>query len=95
MFFNLSHNSNLTPTLYHSSTDMTMKFPNGIMIQTRAVSYSVAITTAWGSAYESAQIDLGNWHESFAEVPVMNINAKTNTSVSYLTIAKHQPGNAD
>lgn len=59
-----------------------VKFPDGTMICTKTVSGTNAITTPFGSWYESAEIDLGAWPQTFAEIPL----AVSVSNVTYLAM---------
>lgn len=66
-------NSNLTYT--SNSNGKCWKFPNGMQICTKTVTFgSVACSTAWGSVYETASLSLGNFAVAFLETPVINVS---------------------
>lgn len=50
-----------------------IKYIDGTMICTKKVSQSVAVTTAWGSMYEGGPVALGNFAQTFIDVPTVNI----------------------
>ena len=51
-----------------------IKFPDGTMICWGVKSYgSLSFSSSWGSVYETARFELGNFSQSFAEVPVVTL----------------------
>lgn len=50
------------------------KFANGTLICWKYVTLNnVAMTTSWGSIYESAAVSLGNWPETFIDIPTISL----------------------
>lgn len=50
------------------------KFANGTLICWKYVTLNnVAMTTSWGSIYESASVSLGNWPETFIDIPTISL----------------------
>lgn len=58
-----------------NANGVAIKFTNGLMICTKAVSGTVNITTAWGNMYETGTpINGGDWAVPFTDVPVISIS---------------------
>ena len=50
------------------------KFANGTLICWKYVTLnSVAMTTSWGNIYESSAVSLGNWPETFIDIPTISL----------------------
>ena len=58
-----------------------IKFPDGTMICWGIKSYgSLSFSSSWGSVYETARFELGNFSQSFAEVPVVTLQCYSGAS---------------
>ena len=58
-----------------------IKFPDGTMICWGVKSYgSLSFSSSWGSVYETARFELGNFSQSFAEVPVVTLQCYSGAS---------------
>lgn len=59
-----------------------LKFPNGIMICYKDVSFTnVNVTSAWGILYESGELNFGNWPVEFKATPVTSLDIKTSSGI--------------
>lgn len=67
-----------------------IKYPDGTMICTKKVDLGgIAVTTAVGSLYSSSDLELGDFAESFIELPTCNITIRSNDSLGFLGFAKN------
>ena len=57
------------------------KFSNGLLICVHTVYITSAITTQWGSMYESPTTDLGKWACEFVSEPYISVTSASNGSV--------------
>lgn len=58
-----------------------IKFPDGTMICWGVKSYgSLSFSSSWGSVYETARFELGNFPQSFAEIPVVTLQSYSGAS---------------
>lgn len=61
-----------------------MKFPDGTMICTSIRSFSnVSVSSTWGSLYDSSSLDLGDFSQTFIDIPKVFItshNTENSTS---------------
>lgn len=86
----------VTDNTVSNGKDKVIKFQNGMMIITGTRNLgSIAMTSTWGSFYESGEINLGTFSESFIESPTVlasitnnstecllqQVNSTTNTSI--------------
>ena len=60
-----------------------IKYSDGTMICTKKVSFvGLQFTTAWGSAYETPPVDLGDYAQEFVDIPLMFITAATSSAMA-------------
>lgn len=57
------------PQLYGTNANGAIKNPDGVMIVRMYKTYTGAISSAYGNAYYSSQLNLGNFPEAFIEQP--------------------------
>lgn len=55
-----------------------IKWANGLMICTKKVTWTGVIENAWGSMFDSATINLGNYACNFLDVPLVFANQNSN-----------------
>lgn len=64
-------------TIYDSGSNNNgnwIRFTDGTMICTKTITVQTEITTPWGSLYESGNINLGDYAQSFIKKPIVSIN---------------------
>jgi hypothetical protein len=62
------------PKIVTNANGTALKYPSGAMICYKNVSFTVSVTSAWGSLYEAAESkSLGNWPVAFISTPVMSV----------------------
>ena len=60
-----------------------IKYSDGTMICTKKVSFvGLQFTIAWGSAYETPPVDLGDYAQEFVDIPLMFISCATSTAAA-------------
>ena len=60
-----------------------IKYADGTMICTKKVSYvGLQFTIAWGNAYESPPVELGDYAQEFVDIPLMFISCATSTAAA-------------
>ena len=60
-----------------------IKYSDGTMICTKKVSFvGLQFTIAWGNAYETPPIDLGDYAQEFVEIPLMFISCAYSTAAA-------------
>lgn len=75
---------NNTPQKVTNTNGTAYKFPSGLMICTKTISQSVAVTSAWGSLYESSAITIGSWAEEFISTPKLSIQSEGSDSSCWI-----------
>lgn len=64
----------------NDSNSRYFKFTDGTLICVKRVTIDSAMTTAWGTLYETPEISLGTWAYSFASEPIVSITAYSHNS---------------
>ena len=60
-----------------------IKYSDGTMICTKKVSFvGLQFTIAWGSAYETPKVELGDYAQEFVDIPLMFITAATSSAMA-------------
>lgn len=78
-----------------------IKYSDGTMICTKKISFvGLQFTIAWGSAYETPPVDLGDYAQEFVDIPLMFISCAhstaaaeglTNTKTGYGRVVFYRP----
>ncbi len=82
-----------------------IKYTDGTMICTKKVSFvGLQFTTAWGNAYETSPVNLGDYAQEFVDIPLMFISCAystaspeglANTKTSYGSVVFYRPIRTD
>lgn len=65
-----------------TANDGYVKFKNGFLINWKRVAFdNVAVTSSWGSLYDSALIQLGNWKKVFENIPATSLLVQSNSGL--------------
>lgn len=82
-----------------------IKYSDGTMICTKKVSFvGLQFTTAWGNAYETPPVDLGDYAQEFVDIPLMFVSCAystaaaeglANTETSYGSVIFYRPIRTD
>lgn len=60
-----------------------VKWADGTMICTKKVGFvGLQFTTAWGNAYETSPVNLGDYAQEFVDIPLMFISCATSTAAA-------------
>lgn len=60
-----------------------IKYSDGTMICTKKVSFvGLQFTIAWGSAYETSPVDLGDYAQEFVDIPLMFVSCAYSTAAA-------------
>ena len=60
-----------------------IKYSDGTMICTKKVSFvGLQFTIAWGSAYETPPVDLGDYAQEFVDIPLMFVSCAQSTAAA-------------
>ena len=58
--------------IVENSNGTAIKYPEGVMICAKSMSFSNVSLTAQGNIYKSGNLELGNWPLQFIEIPIVN-----------------------
>lgn len=90
--YTINRDNNIVPKFYSDNYGGYISFPNAkIQICWKKVTFSGAISTAWGNIFEtSAAISLGNWSSTFSSTPVVTYSASCTSQDADVWVSSYQ-----